>query len=251
MKKKILKNVEWSIVICCLILLAIGMVALFSATKDNNYDELKKQILWSCVSIPIMIIVIFIDYNMIAKVSPFIYGVFIILLVAVLFTEPVNGATSWFEINDTLKFQPSEFAKIGVIIFLSYVIVKFQQRDKNQINKFWKLLVILLTVAFPLALILKQPDIGTSAAFIVATVLILFTAGINKKYIIASLLIVIVSVPLIYMYVLPDHAKTRIDVFLNPELDPRGAGYNNSSKRLSFIKACLNLHFCSTTSTIS
>ena len=233
MKKRILKNVEWSIVICCLILLAIGMVALFSATNDSNYDELKKQILWACVSIPIMVVVIFIDYNLIAKISPFIYGTFIILLIAVLFTEPVNGATSWFEINETLKFQPSEFAKIGVIIFLSYVIVKFQQRDKNQINKFWKLLVILLTVAVPLALILKQPDIGTAAAFIVATVLILFTAGINKKYIIVSLLIVVISVPLIYMYVLPEHAKTRIDVFLNPESDPRGAGYNIIQSKLA------------------
>ena len=233
MKKRILKNVEWSIVISCFILLIIGMVALFSATKDTNYDELKKQMLWTCVSIPIMIVIMFIDYNAIAKISPIIYSAFMILLVVVLFTEPVNGATSWFEINDTLRFQPSEFAKIAVIIFLSYVIVKFQQKGKNQINKFWKLGVILLTVLVPLGLIVKQPDIGTAAAFIVAMVFILFTAGIDKKYIILSFILIVVSVPLIYMYVLPEHAKTRIDVFLDPELDPRGAGYNIIQSKLA------------------
>ena len=233
MKKRILKNVEWSILICCLLLLVIGMIALSSATKDSNYDELKKQIIWTCVSIPIMITIIFIDYNTIAKIAPILYGFFMVLLFGVLFTEPINGATSWFEINDTLKFQPSEFAKIAVIIFLSYVIVKFQQRGKDQINKFWKLGVVLLAVLVPLALILKQPDIGTAAAFMVSTVLILFTAGINKKYIIISLILIVISVPLIYMYVLPEHAKTRIDVFLNPELDPRGAGYNIIQSKLA------------------
>jgi len=233
MKKKILKNVEWGILICCLILLIIGMIALFSATKDSNYDEFKKQVLWTCISIPIMIVIIFIDYNTIAKISPIIYGIFLILLFAVLFTEPVNGATSWFQVNETLKFQPSELAKIAVIIFLSYVIVKFQQRGKHEINKFWKLCIVLLTVLVPLGLILKQPDIGTAAAFIVATVLILFTAGIDKKYIIISLILIVVSVPLIYMYVLPEHAKTRIDVFLDPELDPRGAGYNIIQSKLA------------------
>ena len=57
------------------------------------------------------------------------------LLIAVLFTKPINGATSWFEITDTLKFQPSELAKIFVIMFLATIMVKLQERNKNDINK--------------------------------------------------------------------------------------------------------------------
>lgn len=180
-----------------------------------------------------MIIVILIDYNTLAKISPIFYGIFIILLVAVLFTPPVNGATSWFEINSTFKFQPSEFAKIFVIIFLSYVIVKMQERGKQEINRIWKLAVVLLVILVPLLLILKQPDIGTAVAFIISTALMLFTSGIDKKYIIITLLIIAISVPVIYMFILPEHAKTRIDVYLDPNLDPRGAGYNIIQSKLA------------------
>ena len=85
--------------------------------------------MWFLVSIPVVIVVMLIDYNTIAKLSPFFYGFFIILLIAVLFTKPINGATSWFEITDTLKFQPSELAKIFVIMFLATIMVKLQERN--------------------------------------------------------------------------------------------------------------------------
>ena len=85
----------------------------------------------------------------------------------------------------------------------------------------------------PVLLIIKQPDYGTALAFLVATVLILFSAGIKKRYIFTSIMVVLVAVPLLYFFVLPEHAKTRIDVFLNPNLDPRGAGYNIIQSKLA------------------
>ena len=233
MNRRILRNTEWGILICSIVLFAIGLVALFSATQETGYSEFKKQIMWFCISIPVVIFVMLIDYNTIAKISPFFYGFFIILLIAVLFTKPINGATSWFEITDTLRFQPSELAKIFVIMFLSSCIVKIQERNKNNINKITRLMLIMLIVGVPLLLIIKQPDYGTAMAFIVSTLLILFGAGIDKKYIIIAALIIVISVPVIYMYVLPEHAKTRIEVFLNPNLDPRGAGYNIIQSKLA------------------
>lgn len=233
MKKRFLRNVEWGILICSLILLLIGLVALFSATQESGYSEFKKQILWFIISIPIVIIVMLIDYNTIAKFSPFFYIVFLLLLIGVLFTEPVNGARSWYEITETLKFQPSELAKIFVIMFVATVIVKIQNNNKNEINKFLKLMLVLLIIGLPLILIIMQPDYGTAMAFIIAICLMLFAAGIDKKYIIVSLLILIIAIPLVYMYVLPEHAKTRIQVFLNPNLDPRGAGYNIIQSKLA------------------
>lgn len=142
MSKKLLKNIEWGILICSLILLAIGFVALFSATKDAGFDEFRKQAIWTFISIPIMIIVIFIDYNTIAKMSPVLYGLALIALVTVLFTEPIHGARSWFRITETNTVQPSEFAKVILIIFLAYVITKLQKDEKTEINKLWKLAVV-------------------------------------------------------------------------------------------------------------
>lgn len=223
MNKKMLKNLEWGILICCIILLCIGFVALFSATQATELDEFKKQVLWSLISIPIMIIVIIIDYNTIARISPVLYGLGIISLIAVLFTEPISGASSWFKISETLRFQPSEFVKFILVIFLAYVIVNLQKNDKTEINKIWKLTVVAIASGIPILLVVLQPDYGTAASFIFGVAFMLFASGIDKRYVIAILLAVIIIVPILYFFVLPDHAKSRIDVFLNPELDPRGA----------------------------
>ena len=232
MKRKILKNIEWGILICTIILVAIGLIALTSATQNSNYEELQRQIIWLVVSIPVMIIIIFIDYELIAKISPILYGIIIVLLIAVLFTEPINGATSWFNIGP-LSFQPAEFAKIICILMLALVITKIQKNGKDEISRIPKLLLVLITFAVPTFLIIKQPDYGTAMAFAMALVFILFVSGIKKRYIIGAILLIIIAVPLLYFFVLPEHAKTRIDVFLNPDIDPRGAGYNIIQSKLA------------------
>ena len=232
MKRKILKNIEWRILICAILLVAIGMVALYSATQNSGFEELKKQIIWFVISIPVVICVVFIDYEFIAKVSPIFYGIFLVLLVAVLFTKSINGASSWFDIG-FLSFQPSEFAKIFVILAFSYAITKIQKNGRDEISRPTRLLMVLPIVIIPVLLIIKQPDFGTGVAFFVAMVMILFTAGIKKRYIIVSLILIVIAVPLLYFFILPEHAKARIDVYLNPDLDPRGAGYNIIQSKLA------------------
>lgn len=78
----------------------------------------------------------------------------------------------------------------------------------------------------PLLLIIMQPDYGTATAYIFALIFILFVAGVDKRYIIVSITLVVILVPLLYLFVLPEHAKARIDVYLDPNKDPRGDGYN-------------------------
>ncbi len=232
MRKKIWKNIEWGILICTILLIGIGLVALFSATQNTEYEELKRQIMWIGISIPIVIMVIWIDYEWIAKISPIIYGIVLILLVVVLFTEPINGASSWFNFG-SFSFQPSEFAKIFTVIVFALVITKIQTRGRDELSRPTRLILALSVVAVPVLLIIKQPDYGTALAFLMATVFVLFVAGIKKRYIIGAILIVVIAAPLLYFFVLPEHAKTRIDVFLNPDLDPRGAGYNVIQSKLA------------------
>lgn len=89
-----------------------------------------------------------------------------------------------------------------------------------------KLCIALAVVIFPVFLIVLQPDYGTAMAYMVSLVLMLYVAGIDKKYIIVASILIVIALPLAYFFVLPAHAKTRIDIFLNPESDPKGAGYN-------------------------
>ena len=232
MRKREFKNMEWGLLIVAIILSIIGLIALFSATQETEYDEFKKQIIWFVVSIIMMVIVMLINYETLVKLSPIFYGIFIILLIAVMFTKPINGATSWFNIG-SFSFQPSEFAKIAVILFLAFIISKIQERYMEDINKPTRLLIIFAALALPLLLIIKQPDYGTAMAFCVALFMMLFTAGIDKKYIIGALIIICISVPILYNFILPEHAKKRIDIFLNPESDPRGSGYNIIQSKLA------------------
>ena len=81
MRKRELKNIEWSILIFAILLSIIGLVALFSATQSTNHDEFNKQCIWLGVSLVIMIVVMFIDYQTLVKMSPIFYGLFIILLI--------------------------------------------------------------------------------------------------------------------------------------------------------------------------
>ena len=231
MNKKLLKNIEWSIVICVVILITIGCIALYSATQNTEHDELIKQLVWLGVSIPIIIGIISIDYELIVKFAPIGYGIILLLLVIVLFTPPINGATSWF-IMGPISIQPAEFAKIFVLN-LALLMSKIQENGKNEISRPTKIMLCLLLVAVPVVLIAKQPDYGTAIAFIIATIFMLYAAGINKKYIIITLLVIIIALPILYFFILPAHAKTRIDVFLNPDLDPRGSGYNIIQSKLA------------------
>ena len=234
MNIKKLRKIEWWIPICAIILCGIGLIALFSASYDSGLDELKKQAIWMGISFIIMIVVMFIDYKILVKLSPILYGVAIISLIAVLFTKPVNGARSWFNIGDGLfSFQPAEMSKIFVILFLSYVISTIQRKGRGEINKIPKLALIMLTILVPIGLIIIEPDYGTAAAYIIAFLLMIFVAGIDKKYIIAAIVIVAIAVPTIYQFLLPAHAKKRIETFLNPEADPMGAGYNVMQSKLA------------------
>ena len=228
------RKIEWWIPLCAIILCGIGLVALFSASYDSGLDEFKKQAMWMGISIGIMVVVMLIDYKVLIKLSPILYGIAIISIIAVLFTKPISGARSWFVIgNDLFSFQPAEMAKVFVILFLAYVIFTIQKNNRNEINKFPKLLIILATIAVPVLLIIIEPDYGTATAYIVAFLVMIFVAGIDKKYIITAFAVIIIAVPLIYNFVLPQHAKSRIDTFLHPESDPKGAGYNILQSKLA------------------
>lgn len=229
--KKLLKNTEWTVLIVSLLLFAIGAVALFSATQSTEYGEFKKQIQWFLISMPFLFLAYSIDYNVIARFSTVIYIIMVGLLIGVLFTKPINGATSWFQIGD-VGIQPSELAKVVVVLFISFLISKLQVRGRKEINRFWKLLTTFIFMAIPIFLIIKQPDYGTAMAYVFAMVFILFISGIDKKYIIFTIVLMAVFVPVVYNK-LPQHALKRIEVFLNPESDPRGDGYNIIQSKLA------------------
>lgn len=121
-------------------------------------------------------------------------------------------------------------------MFVAQILVRVQTQGKEQINKVYKLILPIIAVAVPIFFILKQPDYGTAVAFVVALSFMLYIAGIRKRYIFAILIIGTLLVFALWTYIIPKYARhiiPRIEVFLNPELDPRGAGYNIIQSKLA------------------
>lgn len=226
MIKKFFENLDYKLIIIVLVLAGIGCVALYSAASgDIHGSEFVKQIMWIGIGLGVMITTSMINYEIYQKCWPILYIISIALLIGVLFMPAVNGATSWYNLG-FMSFQPSELAKICVIISLAAVITKIRINDEDGINRIKNLLLIFVLLIIPVILIILQPDYGTAMTFMVFTLVMLFISNIDKKYIFFGLLSVVIALPLLYMFVLPQHAKDRIEVFLDPTIDPLGKGYN-------------------------
>jgi len=182
MNKQFFKNLEWKVLICSLLLLAIGLFALYSATINKGLVDFTKQVRWFVVSIPFLLFFTLVDYNKILKYSGFFYIIFLGLLVGVLFTKPISGATSWYNMGE-FSLQPSEIGKIFILMFIVATIVRLQYKGKDEINKLYKLIISLIVAAIPIALIIRQPDYGTALAYIFAFIAILYVGGLRKRYI--------------------------------------------------------------------
>lgn len=230
------KTTDYVLLISMLILSVIGIIAIYSAgyNTEVNKDEYIKQSIWLAISIIFMVIIWLIDYNIFDIGGYILYTINLILLIVVLFMPSLMGANSWFNLGGIL-YQPSELMKIATIICGA----KFITIYKNSINKSNKkakliyLSLIALNFILPISLILLQPDFGTAIAFVMIAIFMIFKSGIKYRYVIASIAIIILLIPVVYFFLLNDVQKERINVFLNPELDPLGSGYNAIQSKIA------------------
>ena len=202
----------------------IGIIAIFSATYSlGSYSKIIVQACSFLIGIILMIVISRIDYRIFEYITVPIYIVCILLLVAVLvFGSTGNwGARSWIRFGP-IGIQPSEICKIGFSITFAHHLSVV----KKKINKPSTVLFLILHLLVLLALIMMQPDAGSAMVFCFMFALMIFTAGLSLKYIIPTILALCASAPFIYIFLLSEYQKHRIQVFFNPEMDKLGSGYN-------------------------
>lgn len=231
--KKFWKRFDFILVVTILALSVFGIIMIKSATMslpEGSSKYINKQIISLVIGFIIMIVLIFVDYEIYGNLYIPIYLFCNILLIAVLifgFGEDQWGARSWLSIGP-LSFQPSEIAKFGLIISLA----KFIDLNKETISNPITLLKVLLFAGFPIFLILLQPDFGTAMVFVFFIGVMLFISGLDIKYFLLLFLLIIIIIPILPR-ILDSYQLDRINVFLDPTLDPQGAGYQVLQSKLA------------------
>ena len=207
-----LKNYKFGIVTLVGILSVLGILVVGSAKESLQ----SKQILGVIIGFTAMIVVSLIDYMWIMNFYWVLYALSIIMLAAVkLFGENVNGATRWIKVG-FIQFQPSELAKILLIIFFA----KFLMEHEEDINDKFTLIKYAVLAGIPLALILIEPNLSTT----ICTALMIYIAGLSYKFI-GTVLIILVPIAVIFLSIvvqpnqkiLKDYQQKRILAFIEPE----------------------------------
>lgn len=176
------------------------------------------------VGIVIALIISCIDYKDFRTLGVFFYIVTTGLLVYVLFfgTGENLGSRSWIRVGG-FTIQPADLAKISYILLASVFLERIYDDPKNRNTNIFKFLIYSF---IPMGLIAAQKDFGTTLVFVFVFFVLIFICGIAYKYLVTLLSVFLLSTPLMWFFVLNKERKDRIKVFLNPELDPLGAGYN-------------------------
>jgi rod shape determining protein RodA len=202
---------------CC-----YGLWILYAVAGESIHPWAYKQMINILVCLPLVILIIFIDLRNFYKYAWMIYFVILAMLIVVeILGYTAMGATRWMNFG-IIKIQPSEPTKLATIIMLARCVHSIE--DKN-INKIRYLVFLGSIILLPVTLVIKQPDLGTGVIILLIAICMLFASGVSVWKFIISGLSIIASWPILWTF-LRDYQKKRIMVFLNPELDPRGSGYN-------------------------
>ncbi len=214
-----------TLLISTIIASVMGLFTVYSAT--HSFGSPTSIIVQSCAFLlgaALMLLLSKFDYEQYNLLIVPIFAACIGLLVLVLLigtgSEQV-GAKSWIRFGP-IGIQPSEIAKVGFIITFSYQLSKLDKK----INKLSTLLKLGVHLLIFLGLIMLQPDAGSAMVFCFIFILLIFLAGLSLKIIIPTIVAALGALPLVYKFVLSDYQQNRIQVFINPELDPTGIGYN-------------------------
>jgi rod shape determining protein RodA len=230
--KKLFRYFDWSIFFSMIAICFLGITTIMfanNALETGNFRNTIAQFIILLVALVAFVFVITIDYTTIGSYYKIIYVVTNLLIIAVLlFGREVNGAKAWLGIGP-FGGQPSEFVKLSIIIGLSKIL-----EDVDDVNKFEVLKRVAIFVLIPMGLIQLQPDLGTNMIIAVIVLGILFVAGLDLKFIYIPAAILAILVPIAWnLNIIKTYQKHRILVFLNPELDRLGAGYNASMAKLA------------------
>jgi rod shape determining protein RodA len=225
------KDIDWNFLGTALVIAAIGCLLIYSATyfSEPGLQTLHKQLLWIGIGLGLMCVFLFVDYHVLFDIAPILYGVGIILLIYLLAAGKVTAhVKSWIHIGG-FQFQPSEFMKI----FTALMLARYFDRIDRAYMDLRTFIGAMAIIAVPVGLIIVQPDFGTAATFAPLVGVAMFFGGIRWKVWAAMALALAISLPMAWSFFLKPYQRERIAIFLNPERDPLGSGYQVTQAKIA------------------
>ena len=213
-----------------LVLAIVGCILVYSATffTEPGLGTFKRQMLWVVIGLSLALVVMFIDYHVLFDIAPILYGIGLVLLLYLwLFGRLTANVKSWIHIG-AFQFQPSEFMKI----FTALMLARFFDSNDRAYLDFRSFSKAMAIIGAPVLLIMMQPDFGTAASFFPLVAVAMFFGGIRAKIWVAMILVVAISVP-IGLSIIKPYQRERLLVFLNPERDPLGSGYQVTQAKIA------------------
>ena len=235
---KKLEGYDLVLLLMVVALTSFGVVMIYSASSvmaARNFQDgaffLKRQGIFALIGFTVAAIAMRIDYHLWQRLAVPLLLFSLLLLVLVLIPGiggKIKGASRWIRLPG-FNFQPSEFAKIALIMYLAYSIAKKQDKIKSLSAGFLPYMIVLMVL---LLLLLKQPDLGAALTLAGVTILLLFTAGTRLVFIIGTMM---VTAPFVwYLIYTSAYRWKRMMAFLNPELDPTGIGWQITQSKYAF-----------------
>jgi rod shape determining protein RodA len=230
-ERRLYYHIDWALVAAIFALCGIGVVMIYSTTSDPTRGSSHlwvTQLYAIGIGIVAMLITLSLDYRTFTDKSHLIYIAIVVVLVYVLFFGMVQmGARRWIPVRG-FNLQPSEFAKIAVAL----VLAKFYGENRGEPQTSDLAVGVALTL-LPLALIYKEPDLGTAVTLLPVFVAIAYLAGMRMRMLGIVILAIVLAAPVAWTFVLRPYQKSRISTFLDPSQDAKGAGYQQIQARIT------------------
>jgi len=215
-------QINWTLILLTTLVASTGFAMLYSAANGSMDPWASRQITRFAIGLAIMIVVALIDVRVWFRHAYLIYLAGLALLVAVeLIGETGMGARRWIDLG-FIQLQPSEVMKVAVTLALAR---HFHGMASEEVGRLGNLLIPMLLIAAPTALVLKQPDLGTSIMLAAVGVAVFFCAGVRLWKFAAVGAAGLALIPIAWQF-LHDYQRARVLNFLNPESDPLGSGYH-------------------------
>ncbi|MDJ0740677.1 MAG: rod shape-determining protein RodA [Gammaproteobacteria bacterium] len=212
-------HIDLPLLVGLLLLCGFGLIVLYSASGED-LAQVQRQMVRLTLAFFVMLAVAQVNPSTVRRWSPSLYGVGLLMLVAVLvFGEVGKGAQRWLDLG-IVRFQPSELVKLAVPLMIAWYLA-----EKRLPPSWQRLAVAAFMTVVPVLLIAKQPDLGTALLVACAGIFVLFLAGISWR-LIGALLVALAAAAPVAWYLMRDYQRQRVLTFLDPENDPLGAGYH-------------------------